>query len=133
MPSPHVYATKAYQTERNNLKHFSELPLSPYLQERLAVAEFSVPTPVQAARIFLQPFRARTWLQPRRQAPARRGFLIPVMERLLQQKAAGIAALGAEFPRGNLAMQVADQYEALRGRNFRARPSQLGASPKEIN
>ena len=114
MPSPHVYATKAYQTERNNLKHFSELPLSPYLQERLAVAEFSVPTPVQAAA--LPPALQGKDVVATAQTGTGKtlGFLIPVMERLLQQKAAGIAAL-VLVPTRELAMQVADQYEALRG------------------
>ena len=109
-----MYRPEAYQTERNNLKHFSELPLSPYLQERLAVAEFSVPTPVQAAA--LPPALQGKDVVATAQTGTGKtlGFLIPVMERLLQQKAAGIAAL-VLVPTRELAMQVADQYEALRG------------------
>jgi ATP-dependent RNA helicase RhlE len=42
-------------------------------------------------------------------------FLIPIMEHLLQNEAAGIAAL-VLVPTRELAMQVVDQYNALRGK-----------------
>ena len=84
------------------------------MQERLAVAEFSVPTPVQAAA--LPPALEGKDVVATAQTGTGKtlGFLIPVMERLLQQKAAGIAAL-VLVPTRELAMQVAEQYEALRG------------------
>lgn len=84
------------------------------MQERLAVTEFSVPTPVQAAA--LPPALQGKDVVATAQTGTGKtlGFLIPVMERLLQQKAAGIAAL-VLVPTRELAMQVADQYEALRG------------------
>jgi ATP-dependent RNA helicase RhlE len=129
--SPHVYAPKAYQTERTNLNHFSELPLSPYLQERLAVAEFSVPTPVQAAA--LPPALEGKDVVATAQTGTGKtlGFLIPIMERLLQQKPAGIAAL-VLVPTRELAMQVADQYEDLRGTKLpRAAVAVGGLSEKD--
>ena len=131
MLSPHVYAPKAYQTERNNLNHFSELLLSPYLQERLAVAEFSVPTPVQAAA--LPPALEGKDVVATAQTGTGKtlGFLIPIMERLLQQKPAGIAAL-VLVPTRELAMQVADQYEDLRGTKLpRAAVAVGGLSEKD--
>ena len=33
------------------MQNFSELPISPYVQDRLSFAGFSIPTPVQAAAI----------------------------------------------------------------------------------
>ena len=33
------------------MQSFTELPLSPYTQERLSLAKFSIPTPIQAAAI----------------------------------------------------------------------------------
>jgi ATP-dependent RNA helicase RhlE len=46
-------------------------------------------------------------------------FLIPVMEKLLAQNTPGIAAL-VLVPTRELAMQVADQYNALRGKQLPA-------------
>jgi ATP-dependent RNA helicase RhlE len=84
------------------------------MQERLSVAEFSIPTPVQAAA--LPPALEGNDVVATAQTGTGKtlAFLIPVMERLLQQKAAGIAAL-VLVPTRELAMQVAEQYEALRG------------------
>jgi ATP-dependent RNA helicase RhlE len=44
-------------------------------------------------------------------------FLIPVMEQLMREKAPGVRAL-VLVPTRELAMQVADQYDALRGRQL---------------
>lgn len=100
------------------MKHFSELPLSPYLQERLAVAQFSVPTPVQAAAIPPALLGKDVVATAQTGTGKTLGFLLPVMERLLQQKNAGVAAL-VLVPTRELAMQVAEQYETLRGTKLR--------------
>ncbi len=99
------------------MKHFSELPISSYLQERLSAANFSVPTPVQAAAI------PHALLGKDVLATAQTGtgktlaFLVPIMEQLLQQTAPGVMAL-VLVPTRELAMQIVEQYNALRGRKL---------------
>jgi ATP-dependent RNA helicase RhlE len=99
------------------MQNFSELPISPYVKDRLSFAGFSMPTPVQAAAI-PQALAGKDVL-----ATAQTGtgktlvFLIPVIEHLLKQNASGIAAL-VLVPTRELAMQVADQYDALRGKQL---------------
>ena len=101
------------------MQSFSELPISPYTQERLSSLNFSIPTPVQAAAI-PQALAGKDVLATAQTGTGKTlAFLIPVIERLLQPgKAAsgksGIAAL-VLVPTRELAMQVVDQYNALRG------------------
>src|SRR6266446_4855489 len=82
---------------------FSEMLISPYIKERLATAKFTTPTPVQAAT---QTGTGKTL-----------AFLIPVIEKLLKDKTPGIAAL-VLVPTRELAMQVVDQFNALRGKQL---------------
>src|ERR1700686_844890 len=96
---------------------FSEMPLSPYMKERLTSANFSMPTPVQAAAI-PQALAGKDVLATAQTGTGKTlAFLIPIMEQLLQQNAPGIAAL-VLVPTRELAMQVADQYDALRGKQL---------------
>jgi ATP-dependent RNA helicase RhlE len=99
------------------MKNFSELPLSASMAERLSAARFTAPTPVQAAAI-PPALEGKDVLAT---APTGTGktlaFLIPLMERLRQKNAQGIAAL-VLVPTRELALQVAEQYEALRGRQL---------------
>jgi len=99
------------------MQSFSELTISPYIQERLTAARFSIPTPVQAAAI--PPALAGQDVLATAQTGTGKtlAFLIPVFEHLLQNEAAGIAAL-VLVPTRELAMQVADQYNALRGKRL---------------
>ena len=103
---------------------FTELPLSPYTQERLSSLNFSIPTPVQAAAI-PQALAGKDVLATAQTGTGKTlAFLIPIIERLLQagkpgcEKAgsgkSGIAGL-VLVPTRELAMQVVDQYNALRG------------------
>jgi ATP-dependent RNA helicase RhlE len=105
-------------TEKENktsMKSFSELPISPYTQERLSSLNFSVPTPVQAATI-PQALAGKDVLATAQTGTGKTlAFLIPIIERLLRPAPApGIAAL-VLVPTRELAMQVVDQYNALRG------------------
>ena len=98
------------------MQSFSELPLSPYTQERLSSLNFSIPTPVQAAAI-PQALAGKDVLATAQTGTGKTlAFLIPVIERLLQSgkpgaekmnpAKSGIAAL-VLVPTRELAMQVA--------------------------
>jgi ATP-dependent RNA helicase RhlE len=101
------------------MQNFSELPISPYLKERLLAARFSVPTPVQAAAI-PQALEGKDVLATAQTGTGKTlAFLIPVMERLLKQNKPGVAAL-VLVPTRELAMQVVEQYNALRGKQLAA-------------
>ena len=93
------------------------MAISAYTKERLAHAKFSTPTPVQSAAI-PQALAGKDVLATAQTGTGKTlAFLIPVIERLLQEKTPGIAAL-ALVPTRELAMQVVDQYNALRGKQL---------------
>jgi ATP-dependent RNA helicase RhlE len=99
------------------MQSFSELPVSPYVKERLSAARFSIPTPVQAAAI-PQALEGKDVLATAQTGTGKTlAFLIPIMEGLLKQATPGIAAL-VLVPTRELAMQVVDQYNALRGQQL---------------
>jgi ATP-dependent RNA helicase RhlE len=99
------------------MQNFSELPISPYVKDRLSFAGFSMPTPVQAAAI-PQALAGKDVLATAQTGTGKTlAFLIPVIEHLLKQNASGIGAL-VLVPTRELAMQVADQYDALRGKQL---------------
>jgi ATP-dependent RNA helicase RhlE len=99
------------------MQNFSELPISPYVKDRLSFAGFSIPTPVQAAAIPLA-LESKDVLATAQTGTGKTlAFLIPIMEQLLKQSAAGIAAL-VLVPTRELAMQVVEQYDALRGKRL---------------
>jgi ATP-dependent RNA helicase RhlE len=96
------------------MQNFSELSISQYLKERLLAARFTVPTPVQAAAI-PPALEGKDVLATAQTGTGKTlAFLIPVIERLLKQNKPGIAALML-VPTRELAMQVVEQYNALRG------------------
>lgn len=81
----------------------------------MASAQFTVPTPVQAAAI-PQALEGRDLLATAQTGTGKTlAFLVPIIERLLQANAPGIGAL-VLLPTRELAMQVAEQYNALRGK-----------------
>src|SRR5437660_148232 len=97
------------------MQNFSELSLSPSLKERLLAGRFTTPTPVQAAAI-PQALEGKDVLATAQTGTGKTlAFLIPVIEKLLTQQKQGIAAL-VLVPTRELAMQVATQYNALRGK-----------------
>jgi ATP-dependent RNA helicase RhlE len=99
------------------MQNFSELPISTYTKERIAAAGFSIPTPVQAAAIPTALAGKDVLATAQTGTGKTLAFLIPVIERLLQDKTPGIAAL-ALVPTRELAMQVVDQYNDLRGKQL---------------
>jgi ATP-dependent RNA helicase RhlE len=99
------------------MQNFSELPISSSMKERLAAANFLVPTPVQAATI-PQAMEGKDVLATAQTGTGKTlAFLIPMMERLTGRNAAGIAAL-VLVPTRELAMQVVEQYNVLRGKQL---------------
>jgi len=101
------------------MQNFSELSISPYLKERISSSGFSVPTPVQTAAI-PPALEGKDVLATAQTGTGKTlAFLIPVIERLLHRNKPGIAAL-VLVPTRELAMQVLDQYNALRGKQLAA-------------
>ena len=99
------------------MQSFTELPISDYTKQSLASANFSIPTPVQAAAI-PHALAGKDVLATAQTGTGKTlAFLIPVMEQLLQHKVPGIMAL-ALVPTRELAMQVVEQYNALRGKQL---------------
>src|ERR1700726_3780736 len=96
---------------------FSNMAISASTKERLATAGFSIPTPVQAAAI-PRALEGKDVLATAQTGTGKTlAFLIPVLEKLLKRKSTGIAAL-VLVPTRELAMQVVDQYNALRGKQL---------------
>jgi len=111
------------------MQSFSELSISPSLKERLTAAQFSTPTPVQAEAI-PQALEGKDVIATAQTGTGKTlAFLIPVMERLGAQKAAGIAAL-VLVPTRELAMQVAAQYDALRSKQMQPAALVVGGLPE---
>ena len=97
------------------MQNFSELSISTSLKERLVAGRFTTPTPVQAAAI-PQALEGKDVLATAQTGTGKTlAFLIPVIEKLLKEHKPGIAAL-VLVPTRELAMQVATQYNALRGK-----------------
>ncbi len=83
----------------------------------MAAARFTAPTPVQAAAIPLGLAGKDVLATAQTGTGKTLAFLIPIMERLLRDATPGIAAL-VLVPTRELAMQVADQFNALRGQRL---------------
>src|ERR1700746_1059740 len=99
------------------MQNFSELSISPSLKERLVAGRFTTPTPVQATAI-PQALEGKDVLATAQTGTGKTlAFLIPIMEQLLKSTTPGVAAL-ALVPTRELAMQVVDQYNALRGKQL---------------
>src|ERR1700726_4643910 len=110
-------APASRKDKRRTMQNFSELKISNYTKERLALANFSIPTPVQAAAI-PQALEGKDVLATAQTGTGKTlAFLIPIMEHLLKQATPGIAAL-VLVPTRELAMQVVDQFNALRGKQL---------------
>ncbi len=99
------------------MQSFSELPISNSTRERLASLQFSTPTPIQAAAI-PPALEGKDVLGTAQTGTGKTlAFLIPIIERLLRESKPGIAAL-VLVPTRELAMQVVDEYNGIRGRQL---------------
>ncbi len=111
------------------MQNFSELQISNYTKERLSLAHFATPTPVQAAAI-PQALEGKDVLATAQTGTGKTlAFLVPIIERLLASKAKGIEAL-VLVPTRELAMQVVDQYNALRGKQLSPAALVVGGLPE---
>jgi len=111
------------------MQSFSELSISPLLEEQLHAARFSAPTPVQAAAIPQALAGADVIATAQTGTGKTLAFLIPVIEKLTHEKTAGIAAL-VLVPTRELAMQVLAQYDALRSKQAGPAALVVGGLPE---
>jgi ATP-dependent RNA helicase RhlE len=94
------------------LKLFSELPLSPLVQKRLAAVNFVTPTPVQAGAI-PPALEGRDVVATAQTGTGKTlSFMIPIIERLQKVQGKQITAL-VLLPTRELAMQVEKVYRQL--------------------
>ena len=109
------------------ISNFSELLISKYLQERLFANNFHTPTPVQSNAIPAA-LSGRDLLATAQTGTGKTlAFLIPIAERLLTIRGAGVHAL-VLVPTRELAMQVQQQYEQLRGKKLRTAALAIGGA-----
>jgi len=89
------------------------MPLSAGLQQKLAVAQFTTPTPVQEMAI-PHALEGKDVLATAQTGTGKTlAFLLPMMEKLIAKHVPGVRAL-ILVPTRELAMQVRAQYDALR-------------------
>ncbi|MBZ5643497.1 MAG: DEAD/DEAH box helicase [Acidobacteriia bacterium] len=99
------------------------------MKERLAHGKFVTPTPVQAAAIPVALDGKDVMATAQTGTGKTLAFLIPVIEQLLKNKPRGIEAL-VLVPTRELAMQVVEQYNALRGKTLPAAALVVGGLPE---
>src|SRR5216684_827480 len=96
---------------------FTELPLSSVLQQKLAAAEFTIPTPIQAQTI-PHALAGKDVIATAQTGTGKTlAFLIPLIEMLQQQPLRQVHAL-VLLPTRELAMQVNAEYEKLRSKSL---------------
>jgi ATP-dependent RNA helicase RhlE len=99
------------------MENFSEFVISPSLKEQLSHAGFVKPTPVQVGAI-PPGVECKDVLATAQTGTGKTlAFLIPILNRLLRDDTCGVAAL-VLVPTRELAMQVAAQHDALRGKKL---------------
>jgi ATP-dependent RNA helicase RhlE len=101
------------------MKQFSEMPLSAGLQQMLAKAQFTTPTPVQAEAIPHALANKDVLATAQTGTGKTLAFLVPIIERQLGNASRNVQAL-VLVPTRELAMQVLEQYEKLRGKTLPA-------------
>jgi len=95
---------------------FSELPLSSALQQKLAAAQFTNPTPIQA-RAIPPALEGKDVIGTAQTGTGKTlAFLIPIIEMLNREPSRQARAL-ILLPTRELAMQVHEQYENLRSKS----------------
>lgn len=108
---------------------FTELPISPYLQDRLSAAEFITPTEVQFAAIPHVVSGKDVIATAQTGTGKTLAFLVPIMDKLMQQPESRLGAL-VLVPTRELALQIGRQYEQLRGKKLPAAAMLIGGTPE---
>ena len=104
-----------FRKQIHKLTQFKELPLNPALQNRLDAAGFTTPTPVQDATI-PHGLAGKDIVATAQTGTGKTlAFLVPAIERLLKNPAKKPQVL-VLVPTRELAMQVHQQFENLRGK-----------------
>src|SRR6202022_3757006 len=97
---------------------FAELPLSSALQQKLAAAEFTIPTPIQAQTI-PHALAGKDVIATAQTGTGKTlAFLIPLIEMLQQQPPSRQVHALVLLPTRELAMQVDAEYENLRSKSL---------------
>jgi len=109
------------------ISNFSELPISKYLQERLFANNFHTPTPIQSSAIPAAVTGQDLLATAQTGTGKTLAFLLPMAEHLLTMRKAGVHAL-VLVPTRELAIQVQQQYEQLRGKKLRAAALAIGGA-----
>ncbi|MGC2096851.1 MAG: DEAD/DEAH box helicase, partial [Candidatus Sulfotelmatobacter sp.] len=96
---------------------FTELPLTSALQQRLADAQFITPTPIQAQAIPCA-LEGKDVLATAQTGTGKTlAFLIPIIEMLQREPSQKVRVL-VLLPTRELAIQVNEEYEKLRGKQL---------------
>jgi len=97
---------------------FTELPLPATLQQRLSAAQFHVPTPIQSAAI-PHALEGKDLVATAQTGTGKTlAFIIPIIDRLLRLPGSRAVQALVLVPTRELAMQVHEQFEQLRGRTI---------------
>jgi ATP-dependent RNA helicase RhlE len=111
------------------MKQFSDMPLSAAVQRMLANAQFITPTPIQSEAI-PHALANRDVLATSQTGTGKTlAFLVPIMERLLATPSRDLHTL-VLVPTRELAMQVLEQYEKLRGKALPPAALVIGGLPE---
>jgi ATP-dependent RNA helicase RhlE len=110
---------------------FAELPLISALQQKLAAAQFTTPTPIQEQAI-PPALEGKDVLATAQTGTGKTlAFLIPIIERLqIKSAIPGVRAL-VLLPTRELAMQVNQEYEKLRTANMRKAALVMGGASEK--
>jgi ATP-dependent RNA helicase RhlE len=103
--------------QKLELSTFRELPISPYLQDRLKASEFITPTEVQEAAIPHAAAGKDIVATAQTGTGKTLAFLVPVMDKLMLQAESRPGAL-VLVPTRELALQIGKQYDQLRGKKL---------------
>ncbi len=110
---------------------FSELPLSSALQQKLAAAQFTNLTPIQASAIS-PALEAKDVIGTAQTETGKKlAFLIPIIEMLNREPSRHANAL-VLLPTRELAMQVHEQYEQLRSKAMPKAALVVGGASERI-
>ncbi|HWF91301.1 MAG TPA: DEAD/DEAH box helicase [Terriglobales bacterium] len=113
------------------MKSFSEMPFSAELQQRLADANFVTPTPIQAETI-PQAIAGKDIMATAQTGTGKTlAFLIPIIEAQLRTKSSRNVETLILVPTRELAMQVHEQYEAVRGKSTLPAALVIGGMPEK--